>query len=73
MVTRPKKRRRALNIICMILGCVLVLAVAALGWVGNFFFNFALNPSADVAFEDSPSSLVRGAEAAAENPYVTLD
>ena len=73
METKPKKRRRALKITCIVLGCVLVLAVAALGWVGNFFFNFALNPKADVAFEDSPSSLVEGAPAAQVNPYVAAD
>lgn len=46
----PKKRRKALKITLIALAAVIVLLLAALAFVGNYFYNFALNPNAEGGF-----------------------
>ena len=44
------KRHKAIKIVCVVLAVLVVLSAAALGYVGNFFYNFALNPNSDSSY-----------------------
>lgn len=57
----PKKRPRVLKIFLIILAVLLVLLAAGLIFIGNYFYDFALDPNSPNAF--APSAEIVGSDA----------
>ncbi|MEG0764992.1 MAG: alpha/beta hydrolase [Pseudoflavonifractor sp.] len=66
-------KRPVIKIICMILATLLVLTTVALGGIGMFFYDFALNPQSKVAFHPAEPHYPGAGSAETTNPYVTAD
>lgn len=47
-----QSRKRTLKIAGMVIAVLVVVVTAALGYIGNFFFNYALNPNAETGYMD---------------------
>lgn len=55
------KRRKALKAVCVVLAVLLILFTAGLVFLGNYFYDFALNPNSKNAF--APSAEIVGSDA----------
>lgn len=51
------KNHRALKITCIVLAVLLLLLAVALGFIGNYFYNYALNPNSSVSYSPSAEDI----------------
>ena len=69
-----KKRKSGLRIVGTVLLILAVIAVGALAYIGNFFFNYALNPNAKVSFmEKAPIAWGAWLGSAAQDLWLESD